>query len=99
MTTQELCIQGTFFFYSRSKPNPLFVFQADQLVEKRGEEVEKVVRPEQQKVNELWKELKDMLKDRDERLNESSELQRFLQNLDHFQVRAHLIVLLATASE
>ena len=36
--------------------------------------------------NHKTKKLKEMLKDRDERLNESSELQRFLQNLDHFQV-------------
>ena len=33
----------------------------------------------------LWVELKEQLHQRDEKLGEFSELQRFLQNLDHFQ--------------
>ncbi len=33
-----------------------------------------------------WGEMKKMLAEREERLRASEELQRFLQNLDHFQV-------------
>ncbi|TPP60271.1 Spectrin beta chain [Fasciola gigantica] len=48
-----------------------------------------VVEAENQKIHELWNDLKEMLKERDDRLNYSSELQRFLQDLDHFQLWLH----------
>lgn len=50
-----------------------------------------VVAAENQKIHELWNDLKEMLKERDDRLNYSSELQRFLQDLDHFQLWLHRI--------
>ncbi|KAA3676090.1 spectrin beta [Paragonimus westermani] len=59
--------------------------QADELRQAKPEH-EPVVEAERQKIHELWNELKEMLKDRDDRLNYSSELQRFLQDLDHFQM-------------
>lgn len=37
-------------------------------------------------LNEAWNRLNEMLRDRDARLQESKELQEFLQKLDHFQV-------------
>ncbi|CDS40887.1 spectrin beta chain [Echinococcus multilocularis] len=49
-------------------------------------EASEVIRAERKKIHDLWNELKEMLKERDDRLNDSSELQRFLQDLDHFQV-------------
>lgn len=59
--------------------------QAAELCQAKPENVP-VVQAESQKIHELWNELKEMLKERDDRLNYSSELQRFLQNLDHFQL-------------
>ncbi|VDD80712.1 unnamed protein product [Mesocestoides corti] len=59
--------------------------QADVLVVTKPEEAE-AIRAERMKIHDLWDELKEMLKERDDRLNDSSELQRFLQDLDHFQV-------------
>ncbi|CAL8080889.1 unnamed protein product [Calicophoron daubneyi] len=59
--------------------------QAAELVEAKPEN-RPVVEAEIQKIHDLWSELKDMLRERDDRLNYSSELQRFLQDLDHFQI-------------
>nr|CDS28968.2 spectrin beta chain [Hymenolepis microstoma] len=59
--------------------------QADILDAAKPEAAE-VIRAERKKIHDLWDELKEMLKERDDRLNDSSELQRFLQDLDHFQV-------------
>lgn len=59
--------------------------QADVLDAAKPEAVE-VIEAERKKIHDLWDELKEMLKERDDRLNDSSELQRFLQDLDHFQV-------------
>ncbi|TGZ63077.1 hypothetical protein CRM22_007109 [Opisthorchis felineus] len=59
--------------------------QAEELCQAKPEQAN-VVSAERAKIHELWDELKEMLKDRDDRLNYSSELQRFLQDLDHFQM-------------
>lgn len=58
--------------------------ESERLTEEKPEEAavvdEKIVT-----LTVLWQELKQTLKVRDERLGEASELQKFLQNLDHFQ--------------
>ncbi|KAK2182078.1 hypothetical protein NP493_368g02093 [Ridgeia piscesae] len=58
--------------------------EAEQLSEEKPEEAE-AIRTKTTQITELWMELKQMLKVRDERLGEASDLQKFLQNLDHFQ--------------
>ena len=58
--------------------------EADNLEADKPEEAE-VIRKKITQITELWQELKTMVKVRDERLGEASELQHFLQNLDHFQ--------------
>ncbi|CAH1792317.1 unnamed protein product [Owenia fusiformis] len=58
--------------------------EADKLEVEKPEEAVKV----RQQVTELtvvWAQLKDMLKERDEKLGEAGDLQKFLQDLDHFQ--------------
>lgn len=58
--------------------------EADRLSDEKPEEAE-AIRQRIVQITELWQELKTMLKVRDERLGEASELQHFLQNVDHFQ--------------
>ncbi|XP_067941733.1 spectrin beta chain-like isoform X2 [Watersipora subatra] len=57
---------------------------AGRVAEEHPEEAETVKR-QLAEINTAWDDLKHMLKSREERLGEASELQRFLQNLDHFQ--------------
>ncbi|CAH8502625.1 unnamed protein product [Schistosoma bovis] len=59
--------------------------QAQELTEAKPE-TQAVVIAEKEKIHDLWNELKEIVKERDDRLNDSSELQRFLQDLDHFQI-------------
>merc|ERR1712168_854410 len=58
--------------------------EADRLSDEKPEEAN-AIKIKIVQITELWQELKTMLKVRDERLGEASELQNFLQNLDHFQ--------------
>lgn len=58
--------------------------EADRIQEEKPEEA-KVIREKITQITELWQELKTMLRVRDERLGEASELQNFLAKLDHFQ--------------
>ncbi|KAL3307958.1 Spectrin beta chain, non-erythrocytic 1, partial [Cichlidogyrus casuarinus] len=44
-----------------------------------------VIKEERAKLEAVWQDLNKILKERDDRLNDSSELQHFLQDLDHFQ--------------
>jgi spectrin beta len=58
--------------------------EAAKLETERPEEAAEI----KKKVDELevlWASLKDILKERDDRLHQAGELMRFLQNLDHFQ--------------
>jgi spectrin beta len=59
--------------------------KANILLRTRPKDKETIER-ERDEVHALWNELNEMLKVRDDRLSASSELQRFLQDLDHFQV-------------
>jgi spectrin beta len=58
--------------------------EAEILEQDRPEEAE-AINEKVAQIQTLWEELKQMLKVRDERLGEASELQKFLANLDHFQ--------------
>ena len=58
--------------------------EADRLSDEKPEEA-KAIRERIGQINELWLDLKQKLRVRDERLGEASELQKFLQDLDHFQ--------------
>ncbi|XP_050407107.1 spectrin beta chain isoform X3 [Patella vulgata] len=58
--------------------------EADRLQEEKPEEAQ-AIRDKIAEINSVWLDLKDMLKDRDEKLGEAGELQRFLASLDHFQ--------------
>lgn len=58
--------------------------EADRLQETKPEEAQ-AIREKINDINNVWMDLKEMLKDRDEKLGEAGELQRFLGNLDHFQ--------------
>lgn len=58
--------------------------EGDRLAEEKPEEAA-VIRDKVVQLTDVWQELKQMLKVRDERLGEASDLQKFLQNLDHFQ--------------
>ncbi|XP_031552905.1 spectrin beta chain, non-erythrocytic 1-like isoform X2 [Actinia tenebrosa] len=51
-----------------------------------GEPEERIVREKMNVVNSAWTELKTNVKQRDEALAESGELQRFVKDLDDFQV-------------
>jgi spectrin beta len=58
--------------------------EADRLADKKPSEAE-AIREKAAAVDKLHDELKNALKVREERLGEASELQKFLQDLDHFQ--------------
>ncbi|XP_060584243.1 spectrin beta chain-like isoform X5 [Ruditapes philippinarum] len=58
--------------------------EAERLEEEKPDEAE-AIREKIAEISSVWVNLKDMLKDRDEKLGEAGELQRFLGNLDHFQ--------------
>eukprot|EP00106_Octopus_bimaculoides_P014006 XP_014781448.1 PREDICTED: spectrin beta chain-like [Octopus bimaculoides] len=58
--------------------------EADRLQETKPEEAQ-AIREKINDISNVWMDLKEMLKDRDEKLGEAGELQRFLGNLDHFQ--------------
>ncbi|XP_013410395.1 spectrin beta chain-like [Lingula anatina] len=58
--------------------------EAEKLCEEKPEEADEI-KEKLGQIQDVWQELKIMLKDRDEKLGEAGELQRFLQNLDHFQ--------------
>ncbi|KAJ8308165.1 hypothetical protein KUTeg_013039 [Tegillarca granosa] len=58
--------------------------EAEKLQDDKPEEAQ-AIREKIAEINNVWMDLKDMLKDRDEKLGEAGELQRFLGNLDHFQ--------------
>jgi len=58
--------------------------EAERLEEQKPEEAE-AIKGKIAEINNVWMDLKDMLKERDEKLGEAGELQRFLGSLDHFQ--------------
>ena len=58
--------------------------EADKLQDEKPEEAQ-AIREKIAEINNVWMDLKEMLKERDEKLGEAGELQRFLGNLDHFQ--------------
>ncbi|XP_061173791.1 spectrin beta chain-like isoform X6 [Saccostrea echinata] len=58
--------------------------EAEKLQEDKPDEAQ-VIREKIAEINNVWMDLKDMLRERDEKLGEAGELQRFLGNLDHFQ--------------
>ncbi|XP_033733759.1 spectrin beta chain-like isoform X7 [Pecten maximus] len=58
--------------------------EAEKLQDDKPDEAA-AIREKIAEINNVWMDLKDMLKDRDEKLGEAGELQRFLGNLDHFQ--------------
>lgn len=58
--------------------------EADRLEGEKPEEAQ-AIREKVAEINNVWMDLKDMLKERDEKLGEAGELQRFLGSLDHFQ--------------
>ncbi|KAK7104923.1 spectrin beta chain-like isoform X2 [Littorina saxatilis] len=58
--------------------------EADRLEGEKPEEAQ-AIREKIAEINNVWLDLKDMLKERDEKLGEAGELQRFLGSLDHFQ--------------
>ncbi|KAK7507079.1 hypothetical protein BaRGS_00001930 [Batillaria attramentaria] len=58
--------------------------EAERLEEQKPEEAQ-AIREKIAEINNVWMDLKDMLKERDEKLGEAGELQRFLGSLDHFQ--------------
>lgn len=58
--------------------------EADRLSSEKPEEAAGIHNKMEQ-ITELWQSLRSMLKERDEKLGEASDLQKFLQNLDHFQ--------------
>ncbi|XP_052270062.1 spectrin beta chain-like isoform X3 [Dreissena polymorpha] len=58
--------------------------EAERLEEEKPDEAE-AIRDKIAEINNVWVNLKDMLKERDEKLGEAGETQRFLGNLDHFQ--------------
>ncbi|XP_071163375.1 spectrin beta chain-like isoform X6 [Mytilus edulis] len=58
--------------------------EADKLQDEKPEEAQ-AIREKISEINNVWMDLKEMLKERDEKLGEAGELQRFLGNLDHFQ--------------
>ncbi|BFZ11613.1 hypothetical protein BsWGS_14652 [Bradybaena similaris] len=58
--------------------------EAERLEEQKPEEAQ-AIRDKIAEINNVWLDLKDMLKERDEKLGEAGELQRFLGSLDHFQ--------------
>ncbi|XP_062617852.1 spectrin beta chain-like isoform X2 [Saccostrea cucullata] len=58
--------------------------EAEKLQEDKPDEAQ-VIREKVAEINNVWMDLKDMLRERDEKLGEAGELQRFLGNLDHFQ--------------
>ncbi|XP_076464437.1 spectrin beta chain-like isoform X2 [Babylonia areolata] len=58
--------------------------EAERLEGEKPEEAQ-AIREKISEINNVWMDLKDMLKERDEKLGEAGELQRFLGSLDHFQ--------------
>lgn len=58
--------------------------EAEKLQDTKPEEAQ-IIREKIAEINNVWMDLKDMLRERDEKLGEAGELQRFLGNLDHFQ--------------
>jgi len=58
--------------------------EAERLEHEKPEEATEIKKKVDQ-LDELWVNLKEILKERDERLHQASELMTFLQNLDHFQ--------------
>ncbi|XP_056020671.1 spectrin beta chain-like isoform X15 [Ostrea edulis] len=58
--------------------------EAEKLQDDKPEEAQ-IIREKIAEINNVWMDLKDMLRERDEKLGEAGELQRFLGNLDHFQ--------------
>ena len=58
--------------------------EAAKLENEKPEEAAEI-RKKVDQLEELWANLKDILRERDERLHQASELMQFLQNLDHFQ--------------
>ncbi|XP_067680907.1 spectrin beta chain-like isoform X4 [Haliotis asinina] len=58
--------------------------EAEKLQDEKPEEAQ-AIREKVAEINNVWMDLKDMLKERDEKLGEAGELQRFLGSLDHFQ--------------
>ena len=58
--------------------------EADRLSKAKPSEAA-AIREKADNIDKLWAELKDSMKVREARLGEASDLQKFLQNLDHFQ--------------
>jgi len=58
--------------------------EADRLAKAKPSEAA-AIRDKADNIDKLWAELKDSMKVREARLGEASELQKFLQDLDHFQ--------------
>ena len=58
--------------------------EADRLSKAKPSEAP-AIREKADNIDKLWAELKESLKVREARLGEASDLQKFLQNLDHFQ--------------
>ncbi|ESN99908.1 hypothetical protein HELRODRAFT_101195 [Helobdella robusta] len=58
--------------------------EADKLSALKPEEAP-AIQEKMDQITNLWQDLRLMLKERDEKLGEASDLQKFLQNLDHFQ--------------
>ncbi|XP_059173308.1 spectrin beta chain-like isoform X3 [Physella acuta] len=58
--------------------------EAEKLEEQKPEEAQ-AIKEKITEITHVWNDLKDMLKERDEKLGEAGELQRFLGSLDHFQ--------------
>ncbi|XP_041353644.1 spectrin beta chain-like isoform X2 [Gigantopelta aegis] len=58
--------------------------EAEKLQDEKPEEAQ-AIREKIAEINNVWMDLKEMLKERDEKLGEAGELQRFLGSLDHFQ--------------
>ncbi|XP_078674527.1 spectrin beta chain, non-erythrocytic 1-like isoform X26 [Branchiostoma floridae x Branchiostoma belcheri] len=58
--------------------------EADKLAEEHPEEAD-AIRQKIAQIQDVWQELRVILKKRDEALGESGNLQRFLQDLDNFQ--------------
>jgi len=58
--------------------------EADRLSKAKPSEAA-AIREKADNIDKLWAELKESMKIREARLGEASDLQKFLQNLDHFQ--------------
>ncbi|CAG5119810.1 unnamed protein product, partial [Candidula unifasciata] len=58
--------------------------EAEKLEDQKPEEAQ-AIKDKIAEINNVWLDLKEMLKERDEKLGEAGELQRFLGSLDHFQ--------------